>query len=189
MPAGRPTTRDRHPALLAARVRGYSEEVAKLDEEELSGLQAWESFNPQEKKFLALLPYYHSAAATCEALGVNKNWYQVRMQKNAYFKQAYKTRQWTSVKIARYMALDMLGMAVMSHMRAVDPENPDKVDHKTRFEYIRLLYQVTGITKNDGAGLMPAGNTFINTQNVAMFGSNKADRSIVDGLPGRPEGG
>lgn len=166
---------EKHPALLVGKLREMNALVQEMDEEELRLLRGWDSFTPEERKFLAMLAWHRTAAETNRILGRRMNWHNTRYAKNPLFREAVTVRQWTSVRIARFYAIDALALAAQTHALMVHPDNPLKISSATQLGAIVELYKLTGLTRGAGPAQVPwGGNTFINTQNVAMFGRDKS---------------
>ena len=77
-----------HPALLT-KFRG---QIAKADEDDLIGLVGWESFTPDEKKFLAVFGWFGQKNLAAEYIGRSAQWVDRHQRQNPLFKEAVKSR-------------------------------------------------------------------------------------------------
>lgn len=171
-----------HPALLASASKQVKEEILAMDEEELENLRGWARFTPREKKWLAMFAYHRNAQATSVALGFSPQYHYGRMMKNPYFKEAYETREWTGVRIARYMSIDSLVLAAQTLQDFVHPDNPQKLDGKSRVDSLKLLYDLHSARKSPDQGTMFGGShTYINAASVNMFNTGRSNPIHKDG--------
>jgi hypothetical protein len=92
----------KHPALM----RSVGRDFGTFEEKELEALQGWHTFTENQKKFLALRPWFNTDAATQQYMGVNAFYAVKSKQNNPHFKLACDTRMGAGVRFVRQMAND-----------------------------------------------------------------------------------
>jgi len=174
-----------HPALISSRMKERAQEVTAFDEAELEMLRGWNSMTNGEKKWLGMYAWHDTAVATSRALGFSEKFHIRRMEINPHFREAMKTRKFTALRISRMLSVDMMGMAAVTHSMMVDPTNPLNIDGKTQVEALKLAYNLHGMLKNAAPDISKGGDTFIGTQNIKMFDTNRIKDD--DNEPATPE--
>ena len=148
----------KHPALMRSVNRGR--DFGTFEEKELEALQGWHTFTENQKKFLALRPWFNTDAATQQYMGVNAFYAVKSKQNNPHFKLACDTRMGAGVRFVRQMANDLLGMSVLALKDMVE----DSSSKSNRLAAVQHLHKLTGLTDD-----RPQVNTQVNLNGITLF--------------------
>jgi len=159
----------KHPAITARTLRNATDQ----DDAELESLPGWDTFSPDQKRFLTILPYYATKSAAAQSIGFDSRWWSNGASYNRAFKEAAELREDTRVRILRSSAIDMLGKTALRLDEMLDPGVPKSV----QMDAIKHVHNIVGIIKpkdNGDSDLRRA--TLINTKNLQMFEGSKTER-------------
>ena len=154
----------KHPALAAGKMRGLYEQ---RDQQDLEGIDGWNTFTPDEKSFLVMLPWAHENTAAAQLIGKDYDWVKSRYKLKPKFKAAVQHRKYSAVHIARDMHLDLVGMCSMQLLNLL--QRPD-VSDKVRLDTIKHIHTLTGLSNPDNTVLS---QQYIEADQIIMFGNDK----------------
>ena len=174
-----------HPALLSR----FRQQISVADEDDLNTLNGWDSFTPEEKKFLAVFGWFTEKKSAAEYIGKSAQWVDRHQRQNPLFKEAVKVRDGMQVRIARNYGADLLGKAMLRLDSMLDENGADKRTQLNAIQTVLKMNQVDGTApEQNDAGLraistLKSLNRFkANLQAEYMSGDIK-----VTGLPGTPD--
>ena len=174
-----------HPALLSR----FRQQISVADEDDLNTLNGWDSFTPEEKKFLAVFGWFTEKKSAAEYIGKSAQWVDRHQRGNPLFKEAVKLRDGMQVRIARNYGADLLGKAMLRLDSMLDENGADKRTQLNAIQTVLKMNQVDGTApEQNDAGLraistLKSLNRFkANLQAEYMSGDIK-----VTGLPGTPD--
>ena len=174
-----------HPALLSR----FRQQISVADEDDLNTLNGWDSFTPEEKKFLAVFGWFTEKKSAAEYIGKSAQWVDRHQSQNPLFKEAVKVRDGMQVRIARNYGADLLGKAMLRLDSMLDENGADKRTQLNAIQTVLKMNQVDGTApEQNDAGLraistLKSLNRFkANLQAEYMSGDIK-----VTGLPGPPD--
>ena len=124
-----------HPAMLTK----FRNQISKADEDDLNSLFGWETFNPDEKKFLAVFGWFGEKKSAAEYIGKSAQWVDRHQRGNPLFKEAVKLRDGMQVRIARNYGADLLGKAMLRLDSMLDEGGADK---RTQLNAIQLVLKM-----------------------------------------------
>ena len=154
----------KHPALAAGKMRSLYE---KRDQQDLEGIDGWDTFTPDEKSFLVMLPWLHENKAAAQFIGKDYSWVKYRFRTNLKFKVAVQYRKHSAVHIARNMSFDLLGH---SWIKLLDLLERHDVSDKVRLDTIKHVHALTGLSNPDNAVFS---QQYIEADQIIMFGNDK----------------
>ena len=173
----------KHPALAAGKMRSLYEQ---RDQQDLEGIEGWNTFTPDEKSFLVMLPWLHEHKAAAQFIGKDYSWVKYRFRTNSKFKAAVQYRKHSAVHIARNMSFDLLGHSWIKLLDLL--ERPD-VSDKVRLDTVKHVHTLAGLSSPDNTILS---QQYIEADQIIMFGNDKpvnlsrgtkeSSNVIVDGV-------
>ena len=174
-----------HPALLSR----FRQQISVADEDDLNGLEGWDSFTPEEKKFLAVFGWFTEKKSAAEYIGKSAQWVDRHQRQNPLFKEAVKLRDGMQVRIARNYGADLLGKAMLRLDSMLDENGADKRTQLNAIQTVLKMNQVDGAAPEQNDAGLRAISTLkglkrfkANLQAEYMSGDIK-----VTGLPGTPD--
>ena len=133
-----------HPALL----NRFRQQISAADEDDLNGLEGWDSFEPDEKKFLAVFGWFGQKNLAAEYIGRSAQWVDRHQRGNPLFKAAVKSRDGMQTRIARNYGADLLGKAMMRLDSMLDENGADKRTQLNAIQTVLKMNQVDGTVEN-----------------------------------------
>ena len=115
--------------------------LERADQADLEVIPGWETFNPDEKKFLAVYPWFGQKKSAAKYIGRTAQWLDRHQRQNPVFKSAIDSRQWAPVKMARQLGADLLGKSMMRLDELLEPG----VDKRTQLEAIKHLHKLNSM--------------------------------------------
>jgi len=174
-----------HPALLSR----FRQQISVADEDDLNTLNGWDSFTPEEKKFLAVFGWFTEKKSAAEYIGKSAQWVDRHQRQNPLFKEAVKLRDGMQVRIARNYGADLLGKAMLRLDSMLDENGADKRTQLNAIQTVLKMNQVDGAAPEQNDAGLRAISTLkglkrfkANLQAEYMSGDIK-----VTGLPGTPD--
>ena len=170
----------KHPALAATALQ---QRFQAMDQVDLEGLPGWETFVPDEKRFLSVYPWFGEKKLAAEYIGKTAQWVDRRQRRYPSFREAVDSRAGTPDRIAKQYGADLLGKGMMRLEEMLEPNGADK---RTQLDAVKLLLRMNGVV--EGEPVHPAfgmGNNQAVNVSVKMFGISKErpeeDRTVVEG--------
>ena len=99
------SSRPRHPALA---VQDFTQRIEAMDQRDLESLAGWDSFTPDQKRFLAVYPWFGQKKTASEYIGHNKQWVDRNQRRDTAFREAVDSRLHSPERIARHYGADLL---------------------------------------------------------------------------------
>ncbi len=136
------SSRPRHPALA---VRDFTRRIETMDQVDLESLAGWDSFTPDQKRFLAVYPWFGQKKTAAEYIGHNKQWVDRNQRRDKTFHSAVENRLHSPERIARHYGADLLGKAMLRLDEMLDEGGADK---RTQLDAIKTVLRLND-TLND----------------------------------------
>jgi uncharacterized NAD(P)/FAD-binding protein YdhS len=138
-----------HPAM----INRFRQQISAADEDDLNALDGWDSFGPDEKKFLAVFGWFGQKNLAAEYIGRSAQWVDRHQRQNPLFKEAVKSRDGMQTRIARNYGADLLGKAMLRLDAMLDEDGADKRTQLNAIQTVLKMNQVDGTVpeQNDGA--------------------------------------
>ena len=163
-----------HPAML----NKFRNKIAKVDEDDLNNLLGWESFTPDEKKFLAVFGWFGEKKSAAEYIGKSAQWVDRHQRKNPLFKEAVNSRDDMQVRIARKFGADLIGKAVLRLDAMLDEDGADKRTQLNAIQTVLRMNHMDGKEEEpDDAAL----------QLLKQWRQYQAPQITVTNIPGQYE--
>ena len=172
-----------HPALLSR----FRQQISVADEDDLNTLNGWDSFTPEEKKFLAVFGWFTEKKSAAEYIGKSAQWVDRHQRQNPLFKEAVKVRDGMQVRIARNYGADLLGKAMLRLDSMLDEGGADK---RTQLNAIQLVLKMNHLDgteeeQNDNAlkfmkGLRQISQARQNSVTVTGFANDNGERTTTE---------
>ena len=139
-----------HPAI----ANRFSKQISKADEDDLNALVGWNSFEPDEKKFLAVYGWFGQKNLAAEYIGRSAQWVDRHQRGNSLFKEAVISRDGMQTRIARNYGADLLGKAMLRLDAMLDEGGADKRTQLNAIQTVLKMNQVDGAApEQNDAGL------------------------------------
>lgn len=154
----------KHPALAAGKMRGFYEQ---RDQQDLEGIEGWETFSNDQKKFLMMLPWLREQKATAEYIGKSDMWVQRQFYQSGKFKEAVQFRKNSAIRVAKNISYDLLGH---TWLRLLEMLETGGASDKVQLDAIKHVHTLTGLSNPDNAVFK---GQYIDADQVIMFGNDK----------------
>jgi len=99
------SSRPKHPALA---VQDFTQRIDAMDQVDLESLAGWDSFTPDQKRFLAVYPWFGQKKTAAEYIGHNKQWVDRNQRRDKSFHLAVESRLHSPERIARHYGADQI---------------------------------------------------------------------------------
>ena len=129
-----------HPAL----ANRFRNQISKADEDDLNALSGWDSFEPDEKKFLAVYGWFGEKKLASEYIGRSAQWVDRHQRSNPLFKEAVISREGMQTRIARNYGADLLGKAMLRLDAMLDEGGADKRTQLNAIQTILKMNRLDG---------------------------------------------
>ena len=130
------SSRPKHPALA---VQDFTRRIEAMDQVDLESLQGWDSFTPDQKRFLAVYPWFGQKKTASEYIGHNKQWVDRNQRRDTAFREAVDSRLHSPERIARHYGADLLGKAMLRLDEMLDEGGADK---RTQLDAIKTVLRL-----------------------------------------------
>jgi len=172
----------KHPALAAGKMRGFDEQRYQ---QELEGIDGWDTFSTDQRKFLMVLSWHKSNRSAATAIGKDDKWVQ-RQYKTPKFRNAVRLGKDSIMRAAKQILTDIVGSSLLRLQEMVEPGGASA---KVQLDAIKHIHSLTGLSNPDPATFSAQ---YIDADQVIMFGNDKPvqidthieepSNEIVDGV-------
>ena len=144
-----------HPAM----INRFRQQISAADEDDINALDGWDSFEPDEKKFLAVFGWFGQKNLAAEYIGRSAQWVDRHQRQNPLFKEAIKSRDGMQTRIARNYGADLLGKAMLRLDAMLDEGG---ADNRTQLDAIKTILKMNHIEGKSADNSPTLENNFAN---------------------------